>query len=154
MRVYERQVRIDAPFSDVWAFHATIDGLRALTPSWLHLVVHDIDRADGRESHVLDAGTTIRLSVRPFGVGPRQRWTAFIEERGTADGMAYFVDTMQEGPLPHWRHTHLFYDAGDETLLRDHVEYELPVHVGPLGDVGLAAFFRYRHRRTRQILET
>ena len=37
MPVFEREVRVSAPLSDVWEFHATADGLVALTPDWMHL---------------------------------------------------------------------------------------------------------------------
>jgi ligand-binding SRPBCC domain-containing protein len=65
---------------------------------------------------------------------------------------------MREGPFPHWVHTHSFFADGDETLLRDRVEYRLPGgelgrRLGPVAYVGFEPMFRYRHRRTRDLLE-
>jgi len=128
----------------------------ALTPEWLDLRVERIERPDGDdETEILTAGTRIHASVRPFGVGPRQSWVSRITAREEGDETAYFVDVMEGGPFPEWEHTHTLYADGDETLLRDRVEYRTPV--GGLGDeaarFGLAPMFWYRHRRTRDILD-
>jgi len=106
---------------------------------------------------VLDTGTRIESSVRPLGIGPRQGWTSVIVEREAGEGSAHFVDTMAEGPFPEWRHTHRFFGDGEETVVYDRIEYRLPG--GGLGDVasrvsavGFEPMFRYRHRRTRELL--
>ena len=156
MATFERDVRIRAPFGDVWEFHATIDGLRALTPDWMHLRVEARQRPEGDDDgDGLTVGTRVRMSVRPFGVGPRQRWVSRITEREESEVYAYFADVMEVGPFPEWEHTHSFYADGDETLVRDRVEYRTPV--GGLADEIAGLFFepmfRYRHRRTRELLE-
>jgi len=156
MATFERELRVRAPLADVWAFHSTTDGLRSLTPNWLNLRIERIERpTDEPEAHVLTAGTRIHASVRPFGVGPRQTWVSHITEREESEEKAYFVDVMEGGPFSEWEHTHLFYADGDETLIRDHVEYRGPV--GGVGDglaeLGLAPMFWYRHRRTSAILD-
>ncbi|WP_135827929.1 SRPBCC family protein [Halorussus halobius] len=185
MPTYQREVRVAAPLDDVWAFHSRVEGLESLTPDWMGLRVEGVrrpgDERDGGDADVLDAGTEIRLSVRPLGVGPRQRWTSRItrRERGDggsgsdapggssravrSDGAAVFEDEMVDGPFPVWHHRHQFYAVSDdETLVRDRVTYELPVVgrlpvvgglLGPLGWLGFEPMFRERHRRTRRILE-
>ncbi|MFB9823414.1 SRPBCC family protein [Halobaculum roseum] len=161
MATYRRRVRVAAPFDEVWEFHSDIGGLEALTPGFMNLRVERVVGPDGEESpEVLTAGTAIEMSARPFGVGPRQSWTSRIEER-EADpevGRARFVDTMDGGPFPTWRHTHRFYESGEETVVDDEVRYELPGGslgrtVSPLGWPGFEAMFRYRHRKTRELLE-
>jgi ligand-binding SRPBCC domain-containing protein len=160
MHTYERSVRVAAPFDAVWDFHSTESGLEALTPEWMNLQVESVTGPDGEPNpDVLDAGATLETSVRPFGVGPRQQWVSEIAERDRSEGTAFFRDVMAEGPFPHWEHTHLFYDDGDETLVRDRVEYELPVGplnpvLGPLAIVGFEPMFRYRHRKTKSLLES
>jgi len=160
MAEYQRETRVRAPLEDVWAFHSTADGLVALTPDWMGLRVESIVGPDGeRDPDVLEVGAEIRASVRPFGVGPRQRWTSRIVEREREDGVARFRDEMVDGPFARWVHTHSFYAAeGGETLARDRIEYELPGGaagraVSPLAVVGFEPMFRYRHRRTRELLE-
>ena len=156
MPTYRRETRVRAPFEEVWSFHSGSQGLEALTPAFMNLRVEKVVGPDGeRDPDVLEAGSELHASVRPFGVGPRQRWVSVIVEREAEGGSAHFVDEMEEGPFPFWRHTHQFHDDGAETLVVDSVEYELPVvgSVGPLGDVGFEPMFRYRHRRTRELLE-
>ena len=160
MDTYERRVRVEAPFEEVWQFHSTGSGLEALTPDWLNLRVESATGPDGdADPEVLVAGSTVVSSVQPFGVGPRQRWVSEIVAREADDGQAQFRDVMREGPFPHWVHTHRFTaDGPDATVVEDHVEYELPGGplgrvLGPLGFVGFEPMFRYRHRETKRLLE-
>ncbi|WP_096388930.1 SRPBCC family protein [Halopenitus persicus] len=188
MPTYRRRTRIAAPLSDVWAFHSRIEGLKRLTPRWANLRIDGIDRPDAATSPnrstangttgddamtdeqptddpvthdpatELTAGTEIRLSVRPFGVGPRQQVVSRIRDRHTGSGRAYFVDDMPSGPLPEWVHTHLFFADGEDTILVDDVHYRLPCgavtdRFAPVTDAGLELAFRDRHRRTKAALE-
>ena len=157
MAVYERRSRIDAPLEVVWQFHSRVDGLRAVTPSWMRLRVEASRGPDGEpEPEVLESGSEVTLSVRSFGVGPRQRWTSRIVEREWREDAAWFRDDMVDGPFPRWVHTHRFHAHGDETVVTDRIEYRLPLVPGPASTLGRPFFeplFAYRHRRTRQILE-
>ncbi len=159
MGVYERETRVRAPFERVWEFHSRAEGLEALTPGFLNLEVHQVVGPDGEEDPgIMEAGAKAYSSVRPFGVGPRQSWVSVIVEREKEDGSAYFVDEMEEGPFPEWRHTHTFYADGEETIINDRVEYRLPLGLlgkiaEPFGTVGFEPMFRYRHRKTRERLE-
>jgi ligand-binding SRPBCC domain-containing protein len=159
METYERSVRVGASFEDVWEFHSTEQGLVDLTPDWMHLRVEEVRGPEGEpDPAILEAGSVIRSSVRPLAVGPRQEWVSDIIARERSGGSAYFRDTMRDGPFKEWTHTHLFYADEDETVVRDLVEYELPLgsvgkRLGPLAVVGFEPMFRYRHRKTRQLLE-
>ncbi len=165
MSVYERSTRIRAPLSPVWDFHSTTEGLVAVTPEWLNIRVEAVRGPDGEtlpsdggDAPILTEGSEVDLSVRPFDVGPRQSWTSRITERREDDGAARFVDEMVEGPFAHWVHTHSFFADGDATVARDRVEYRLPggrvgAAASPLAVVGFEPMFRFRHRRTRDLLE-
>lgn len=159
MATYERQTRVRASFDEVWAFHSTVDGLEDLTPDFLNLEVRSVTGPDGEpDPDVLEAGATIVLSMRPFGVGPTREWTTVVTDRTEEDDRAAFVDVMEDGPFPTWEHTHRFVADGDATFISDRVEYRLPGGrlgraVSPAGWVGLEAMFRGRHRKTRQLLE-
>jgi ligand-binding SRPBCC domain-containing protein len=158
MPTYTRRTRVDAPLAAVWDFHSRIEGLEALTPGWANLRVEAVRGPDGEDDpEVLETGSRIRLSVRPFGVGPRQRVVSVITAREEGDGSAHFVDEMDDGPLAAWEHTHSFFADGDETVVEDRVVYEFPTSLGravsPLARVGFDPLFRFRHRRTRDLLE-
>ena len=159
MAVYHRRTRVAAPLESVWDFHSRVSGLEALTPDWMNLRVESVTGPDGDpDPGILDPGSRIDASVRPFGVGPRQRWTSVITERERDGATAYFVDEMEDGPFRHWEHTHRFFADGDETVVDDHVVYALPFGalgeaVATLARVGFEPMFRFRHRRTRELLE-
>lgn len=159
MATYERSVRVQAPFDEVWNFYSRARGLVELSPNWLHLHVEEIRGPDGEaEPDELVAGTRVHVSARPFGAGPRQRWISEIVERDEGDGQATFRDVMHDGPFPHWEHTHRFEDLGDATEVHDRVEYDLPGGplgraVSPFGVVGFEPMFAFRHRRTKALLE-
>jgi ligand-binding SRPBCC domain-containing protein len=159
MPTYERSTRVAAPFEDVWEFHSNEQGLIALTPDWMNLEIEDVRGPDGEpDPAVLGTGSVIESSVRPLGLGPRQGWTSEITARDRSEGSAYFRDVMTDGPFREWRHTHMFYADDGTTVVRDRVEYRLPLGglgdaLGPLATVGFEPMFRYRHRETRELLE-
>lgn len=159
MPTYHRQVRVHAPLDEVWEFYLRISGLEALTPEWLNLRVEAVRGPNGEENpDVLEQGTQIRLSVRPFDVGPRRQWISRILYRDRDEESALFRDDMQDGPFEKWVHTHRFVASGDETIVHDNVEYELPLGgvgavAGPFAIVGFEPMFRYRHRKTKELLE-
>ncbi|MDX1745993.1 MAG: SRPBCC family protein [Halobacteriales archaeon] len=157
MAVYSRRTRIDAPLETVWSFHSTVDGLEAVTPGWFNLRIEAVTGTpDSAPRGELVEDAEVSLSIRPFGVGPRQRWTSRIVARDRSDREAWFRDEMIEGPFRRWSHTHRFRERGRSTDVIDRVEYELP---GPFRTVSVAAWpafwmiFRGRHRRTRRRLE-
>lgn len=160
MERYSRRTRVAAPLEEVWAFHSRIEGLETLTPDFLQLEVGAVRGPDGElDPDLLVEGTEIEMSLRPFSVGPRQRWVSRITEREEREGRAWFRDEMLDGPFPTWVHTHTFFADGEETVIEDRVVYELPLGplkdvLGPLGVVGFEPMFRDRHRRTREALES
>lgn len=158
MAVYERSTVIRAPLEAVWGFHTTVDGLIAVTPDWLRLRVDSVIGPDGEaDPEELEVGTSVRLSVRPFGLAPRRSWTSQITHRAAGDDAAELRDVMVEGPFPRWHHIHQFATEQGGTRLTDRVEYELPL--GParglsgLAWPGFEAMFAYRHRRARHLIE-
>lgn len=159
MAIYERRLHLQAPLDSVWEFHATTDGLQAITPGWLGLTVESVTGPDGEpDPTVLEAGSQIELSARPWGGKSLARWISVITDRQRAEERASFTDMMKDGPFPHWKHTHIFTSVASGTLITDHVEYTLPgcgdgALVELIGSVGLDPMFRYRHRETRRQLE-
>jgi ligand-binding SRPBCC domain-containing protein len=158
MPTYRRSTRVAAPIEEVWDFHSRIAGLEALTPGWMGLSVEAVRGPDGGpDPEILEVGSRIRMSMRPLGAGPPQQWTSRIVAREEHDGSAMFRDDMVDGPFTEWVHTHRFFADGDETILEDTVEYELPFGpvgraLGPFARVGFEPMFRYRHRQTRRLL--
>ncbi|WP_336344476.1 SRPBCC family protein [Halalkalicoccus ordinarius] len=159
MATYEREVYVAAPLDDVWEFHSRISGLEALTPGWMGLSVERVRGPDGEvDPAVLEAGSKIEMELRPLG-GPSQSWTSVITDREESEGRATFRDEMRGGPFRRWIHVHQFLAEGSGTRIRDTVHYELPGGelgrlVGPAAAVGFEPMFRYRHRKTKELLES
>ncbi len=158
MPLFEKENRIDASFEDVWSFHSDIEGLTAITPGWLNLTVEKITGPDGDpDPSVLEEGTTIEMSLRPLGF-PVMSWKSRIIDREQNPESAYFVDEMTEGPFKKWIHTHSFRVEGGETVINDRVEFSPSLRMGgvlgsPFVKLNLAIMFRYRHRKTKKLLE-
>jgi ligand-binding SRPBCC domain-containing protein len=148
LRVYalERETLIPAPRDRVFPFFAVAANLERLTPPSLRLRILTPGPIEIR------AGTVIeyRLSLSGLPV----RWRSLIE---TWEPPARFADVQLTGPYAFWRHTHSFEEAGDQTRMRDRVEYALPF--GPLGALAnglfvkrrLAEIFDFRERAVRDL---
>lgn len=156
MAVYERSSLVRAPFDEVWRFHASIDGLEAVTPGWFNLRVESVV-APNNVSDELVEDSEVTLSIRPFGVGPRLSWTSRVVRRDRNDRQGVLVDAMHDGPFPRWHHTHQLVATDDGTRLTDRVEYTLPLGrasvLSGFAWPGFAAVFALRHRETRRQLE-
>jgi len=157
MATYRRRTRIRAPLEAVWDFHSTIDGLEALTPDWMGLSVESVRRPDGHDdTDKLVEDTEITMASKPLGVAPETRWISRITDRRESEGYCMFRDDMLGGPFALWIHSHEMYGDGDETVLIDTVEYELPSpadRLDGLAVVGFGPMFRYRHQKTKELLE-
>jgi ligand-binding SRPBCC domain-containing protein len=155
--VFQRETTFDAPLDAVWRLHTTGEGLARLTPSVFDLRIEAVRGADTDET--LPEGAEIDVSTNPGGVGGRDRWTSVIVESELDDDRAVFTDEMHDGIFPTWVHTHSFETVfGDETLMRDRIEYRLPTVAGdlvsPFAPVGFVPMFAYRHWKAARILES
>jgi ligand-binding SRPBCC domain-containing protein len=70
-----------------------------------------------------------------------------------------FIDEMQQGAFAYMRHTHLFEETDEGTLMKDILDFSSPY--GRLGKVFdllileryMRAFVSYRQRKLKEILE-
>jgi len=99
-------------------------------------------------------GTRIDYRLRLHGVP--LRWESRIEEWHPGRG---FVDRQLRGPYRLWRHRHSFAARDGGTVVRDEVDYALPL--GRLGELAhplfvrrdLERIFAYRQRAVQLQLE-
>lgn len=149
MRIHrlEREQRVARPREEVFEFFAQAGNLERITPPWLRFALLSDEPVEMRR------GTLIAYRLRLHGVP--LRWTSRIEhwEPGRL-----FVDRQIEGPYRLWHHQHEFTSASGKTVVRDRVNYALPL--GPLGDLGHVLFvrrdldriFSYRHETVERLL--
>jgi ligand-binding SRPBCC domain-containing protein len=132
--VLEREQRVLRPRSEVFAFFAEASNLERLTPPTLRFRILTPLPITMRAGAIID----YRLSL----MGVPFRWRTVIE---LFEPEVRFVDMQQAGPYALWRHLHEFVEVPGGTLVRDRVEYRLPL--GPLGHLAHALLVRRQLRR-------
>lgn len=120
---------IPRPRNELFAFFSDAANLERLTPPSMSF------RIKTPQPIPMKPGTLIDYEIRLFGVP--MKWRTLID---VFDPEERFVDEQLRGPYKLWRHTHTFEDVAGGTMVRDHVEYELPL--GPLGTIAHAVFVR------------
>lgn len=141
----QRWQRVERPRAEVFAFFADAANLERITPPEFGFSILTPPPIEMKRGTILD----YRLKV--YGVP--FRWKTLIEEYEPG---VRFVDVQMKGPYKLWRHLHEFVEQDGATLVRDRLEYELPL--GPLGRLAHAVavepklhrIFDYRSR----IIET
>lgn len=144
----ERTEQIQRPLDAVFSFFADATNLEAITPPFLRFGIL------GPRPVEMRPGARIDYAMSLFGVPVRWRTRITEWEPGVR-----FVDEQEAGPYAFWRHTHEFVPRGDATLVRDVVEYALPL--GPLGTLAhllfvrrtLTRIFDFRRDATRRLLD-
>lgn len=139
---------IKAPPERVFGFHELPDALERLMPPWETAKI--IQAAPN-----LEPGSRAIIETSLFGP-IKTRWTA---EHTVYDPPRMFEDVQLSGPFKSWRHRHLISPHPDGSILRDEIEFDLPL--GPLGAFvaplavlpRLEKLFEYRHRVTREWCE-
>lgn len=130
----ERAMRVERPSDEVFAFFADASNLEAITPTFLRFRILTPTPIE------LRPGARIDYALSFFGVPLRWRTRITAWEPG-----ARFVDEQEAGPYALWRHTHTFEPEGEATLVRDVVEYAMPL--GLLGRIAHALFVERALRR-------
>jgi ligand-binding SRPBCC domain-containing protein len=146
---FVKETRIAASPETVFAFHESPSALTELIPPWENMKV-----AEAAGS--LRPGSRVVLRGR-VGIIPVQ-WVATHTEY---EPPQLFADRQDSGPFAYWYHRHhMLADGSGGTLLRDEIEY-----VVPLGALGLlfggwlvrrklTAMFNFRHEKTRTLIES
>ena len=145
MPTFETSFTVKAPLKAVTEFHADTSALKTLNPPFVIVQLHRVDpMAEGSISE-------FTLWMGPIPI----RWRALHKDVGPYG----FTDTMEDGPMASWQHTHRF-EALDEntTKIQEYIEYEYPSGWRGLasrvlfGHLGLTALFTYRKWATRRAL--
>jgi ligand-binding SRPBCC domain-containing protein len=139
LHVLEQEQVLPVTLEEAWSFFSTPRNLARITPPDMGFVIHE--PFDDSPAH---AGQRITYTVRPlFGIP--LKWVTLI---ALAEGPHRFVDSQVKGPYKHWWHLHTFEKVEGGVLMRDRVEYELPL--GPLGELAHGIFVK---KRLQQIFE-
>jgi len=129
--VLERQQFLPIPLEEAWKFFSTPRNLAVITPPEMGFVIRQ--PFDNKDAY---AGQRITYTVKPV-LGIPLTWVTLIED---VEAPYKFVDTQLKGPYKRWWHMHTFEAVDGGVLMRDRVEYELPL--GPLGDLAHGIFVK------------
>lgn len=141
--VLERAQFLPIPLDEAWAFFSTPRNLAKITPPDMGFQIRE--PFDDQPAY---AGQRITYTVKPV-LGLPVTWVTLIEQ---VEAPYKFVDTQLKGPYKRWWHLHTLEPVEGGVMMRDRVEYELPL--GPLGELAHVLFIRkrlkhifdYRHR--------
>lgn len=134
MHRLEREQLLPRPVEEVFRFYSLAGNLERITPPWLRFSIVTPQPIAMRPGTLID----YRLRLR----GIPLRWRTRIEEW---EENVRFVDRQLRGPYRLWHHTHEFEAVGDGTLVRDRVDYALPL--GPLGELAHGLIVKHDLRR-------
>ncbi|MGM0557544.1 MAG: TIGR01777 family oxidoreductase [Myxococcota bacterium] len=142
MSTFEKISEMPVDAQTLYDWHARPGAFERLAPPWDDIEV--VQKLGGIED---GARLVMKIHQGPFSV----TWEAL--HRDLIEG-EQFVDEQVRGPFAKWEHVHRFEPTEGGSLLRDHVEYELPL--GWLGRLfgarkarqTLERMFTFRHRRT------
>lgn len=125
-----REQKIPAALNEVFEFFSRAENLGKITPEYLSFEI-----VEGIGSP-MEAGAQIRYRIRILGIP--MFWHTEIQEFVENQK---FVDIQLKGPYRTWIHTHEFVPDGNETIMKDTVEYSLSF--GFVGRLVHALFVRF-----------
>ena len=143
MFTIESEVRLPAPLDEVWPFFSNARNLERLTPSFLRFEVLTPDPIEMAVGTLID----YRLRIRGVPISWQSEITAWEPPHR-------FADEQRRGPYKCWIHEHTFVADGDETIARDHVQYD---HIGGrlanrfIVGPDVRRIFAYREKVLREI---
>jgi ligand-binding SRPBCC domain-containing protein len=141
-----REQQLNCDIETAWKFFSAANNLSKITPKEMKFVV-----LTEFENDEIYEGMIIDYFVSPlFGI--KMKWQTEIIH---VDLKKSFTDFQKKGPYKLWHHFHEFIENENGVLMKDTVDYELPL--GFLGEIAhsilvkkkVEDIFNYRH----QILE-
>ena len=112
---FECETRLAAPLEEVFEFFSKAENLEKLTPASLQFHILTPLPIEMRP------GARIQYRLRLFGIP--FRWESEIT---IWEPLVRFRDIQIKGPYKKWEHTHSFTRVGDDTLMKDVVDYAVP----------------------------
>lgn len=129
-RLYrEQQIKCDV--EEAWCFFSSANNLQKITPESMRFKV----LSDFADDSIFE-GMQIDYLVSPVLNIPL-KWKTIITQ---VDWQRSFTDFQASGPYKYWNHFHEFIPNADGVLMKDTVDYELPM--GFLGDLVHGVFVK------------
>lgn len=143
-----REQQLNCDIATAWKFFSSANNLSEITPKDMSFIV-----LTEMEDDEIYEGMLIDYYVSPlFGI--KMKWQTEITH---VDFQKSFVDFQKKGPYKLWNHHHEFIPNEEGVLMKDTIDYELPM--GFLGEIvhrlfvrkKLEHIFDYRFRVLRKL---
>lgn len=142
----QREQQLYCNLETAWKFFSSANNLSEITPKDMNFIV-----LTQLENDEIYEGMVIDYYVSPL-LGIKMAWQTEITQ---VSFQKNFTDFQKKGPYKLWNHFHEFIPNEKGVLIRDTIDYELPM--GFLGEIAHGLFvkkklehiFSYRH----QVLE-
>ncbi|WP_294328685.1 SRPBCC family protein [uncultured Chryseobacterium sp.] len=126
-----REQQLNCDIKTAWKFFSSANNLSEITPKDMGFTV-----LTEMEDDEIYEGMLIDYYVSPlFGI--RMKWQTEITH---VDFQKSFIDFQRKGPYQLWNHHHEFIPNEEGVLMRDTIDYELPM--GFLGEIAHSLFVK------------
>lgn len=138
---------INCKLEELFSFHLDSNNITKITPADIkvELLCDDSFTYEGK---------IVKLRTTKFFIPTY--WEVKIEKIQTPN---LLIDTAFKSPFKSWKHQHVFTQKGEQSELKDIIEYEPPF--GVFGKIlnrfiesDIQKMFLYRHEKTKELLET
>lgn len=144
----KREQQLNCDIETAWKFFSSANNLSKITPKDMNFIVRT-----KMESDEIYEGMIIDYYVSPL-LGIKMDWQTEITQ---VNHLRSFTDFQNKGPYKLWNHFHEFIPNEKGVLIKDTVDYELPL--GFLGEIAhnlfvkskLENIFSYRFNILEQI---
>ncbi|MBV8325631.1 SRPBCC family protein [Chryseobacterium sp.] len=126
-----REQQLHCDVETAWKFFSSANNLSEITPDDMGFTV----LTELKDDRIYE-GMLIDYYVSPFW-GIKMKWQTEITQ---VDSGKSFTDFQRKGPYKLWNHHHEFMANEDGVLMRDTINYELPM--GFLGEIAHRLFVR------------
>ncbi|RZJ44782.1 MAG: hypothetical protein EOO19_11640 [Chryseobacterium sp.] len=127
----KREQQLNCDIETAWKFFSAANNLSKITPKDMNFVVRT-----KMESDEIYEGMIIDYYVSPL-LGIKMDWQTEITQ---VDRPNSFTDFQKKGPYKLWNHFHEFIPNEKGVLIKDTVDYELPM--GFLGEIAHKLFVK------------
>ncbi len=123
--------QLNCDLETAWKFFSSPHNLSKITPKEMNFIV----KSEIKEDEIYE-GMEIDYTVSPVLNIP-MKWKTIITK---VDFQKSFTDFQEKGPYKYWNHQHVFIPNEQGVLMKDTVDYELPI--GFLGTIAHKVFVK------------
>ncbi len=127
----KKQQQLNCDIETAWKFFSSANNLSKITPKDMNFTVRT-----KMESDEIFEGMIIDYYVSPL-LGIKMDWQTEITQ---VNHQRSFTDFQKKGPYKFWNHFHEFIPNEKGVLIKDTVDYELPI--GFLGEIAHSIFVK------------